>query len=110
LNFIQHADLSNLFSWPTYFLGQLIFLAKFFFRPRMPGVQLAGQISRAIREVAVATSVGLSFTGSAPPHHFTAGQIIAITAAVVIPAVVVPIVTRGSHPAPVVCKNLATAC
>jgi hypothetical protein len=63
-----------------------------------------------LTEAAVATNVGLSFTGNPPPHHFTAGQIIAITAAVVIPAVVVPIVTRGSHPAPVVCKNLATAC
>jgi hypothetical protein len=75
--------------------------------PDQPGKATPSELT----EAAVATNVGLSFTGNAPPpHHFTAGQIIAITAAVVIPAVVVPIVTHGSHPAPVICKNLAAAC
>jgi len=53
----------------------------------------------------------LAFAGNAPVHHLTTGQIIALTAAVVIPAIVIPIAVRGSRPpAATGCPNLAAAC
>ncbi len=51
-----------------------------------------------LTEAAVATAVGASLGGSPPVHHLSAGWIIAVTAAVVIPAIVIPIATRGSRP------------
>jgi hypothetical protein len=64
-----------------------------------------------LTDAANATSVGASFTGNEPAHHLTPGQIIALTAAVVIPAIVVPIATRGSRPpASGGCQNPAKGC
>jgi hypothetical protein len=86
--------------------------------PDQPGQATPAELTDA----AIATSVGGSFSGAPPPvHHLTTVQILGLTAAVVIPAVVVPIATRGSRPpAPVtignignignVCKNPAAAC
>jgi hypothetical protein len=51
-----------------------------------------------LTEAANATSVGTTFAGGPPAHHLTTVQIIALTAGVVIPAIVVPIATRGSRP------------
>lgn len=75
--------------------------------PDQPGQATPSELT----EAANATSVGATFAGSEPAHHLTTVQIIALTAAVVIPAIVVPIATRGSRP-PVTngCKNLASAC
>jgi hypothetical protein len=57
-----------------------------------------------LTDAANATSVGATFAGGPPVHHLTTVQIIALTAIVVIPAIVVPIAVRGSRPpaAPVV--------
>src|SRR5580692_9730737 len=79
------------------------------------GHQAPDQPSQAtpseLTDAANATSVGATFAGSEPAHHLTTVQIIALTAAVVIPAIVVPIATRGSRPpAANGCKNLASAC
>ena len=77
-------------------------------RPINPGKQPPSELTDA----ANATSVGATFAGE-PTHYLTTGQIIALTAIVVIPAIVVPIATRGSHPSPAPtggCKNLASAC
>jgi hypothetical protein len=62
--------------------------------PDQPGQATPSELTDA----AVATSVGTAFAGNEPAHHLTTGQIIALTAAVVIPAIVVPIATRGSRP------------
>ena len=52
-----------------------------------------------LTEATVATSVGTGFLGTPPPvHHIGWGWIVGVTAAVVIPAVVIPIATRGSRP------------
>lgn len=51
-----------------------------------------------LTEAAVATAVGATLGGPPPAHHLSAGWIIAVTAAVVIPAIVIPIATRGSRP------------
>jgi hypothetical protein len=52
-----------------------------------------------LTDAANATSVGAILAGAgAPAHHLTTGQIILLTAGVVIPAVVVPIATRGTRP------------
>lgn len=63
------------------------------------GHQAADQPSQAtpaeLTEAAVATSVGTSFAGAPPVHHIGLGWIIGLTAVVVIPAIVVPIATRG---------------
>jgi hypothetical protein len=50
-----------------------------------------------LTDAANATSVGATLAGG-PAHHLSTGQIIALTAAVVIPAIVVPLATRGSRP------------
>jgi len=52
-------------------------------------------------EAANATSVGASLGVNVPVHHLSTVQIIALTAGVVIPAIVVPIATRGTRPPPV---------
>lgn len=61
-----------------------------------------------------ATSIGGStLATNLPVHHLTAIQIVALTASVVVPAVVVPIAVRGKRPpAPPTsgCPNLAAAC
>jgi hypothetical protein len=75
--------------------------------PDQPGQATPSELT----EAAVATAVGVTSAGGPPPHHLSAGQIIALTAIVAIPAIVIPLATRGSHPAPVAgCKNLASAC
>src|SRR5579864_3309730 len=61
--------------------------------PDQPGQATPSELT----EAANATSVGAAFSGP-PPHHLTAGQIILLTAIVVIPAIVVPLATRGNHP------------
>jgi hypothetical protein len=50
-----------------------------------------------LTDAANATAVGASFAAAAPAHHLSTGAIIALTAIVVIPAIVVPLATR-SHP------------
>src|SRR5579863_2541724 len=47
-----------------------------------------------LTEATVATSVGGASAGLPPVHHISIGWIVGITAAVVIPAIVVPIATR----------------
>lgn len=51
-----------------------------------------------LTEATVATSVGTTSAGVPPPHHLGIGTIVGLTAAVVIPAIVIPIATRGSRP------------
>jgi len=51
-----------------------------------------------LTDAANATAVGATFAGVPPVHHLSAGWIIGLTAAVVIPAIVVPIAVRGGHP------------
>jgi hypothetical protein len=48
-----------------------------------------------LTDAANATSVGTTLTGMPPVHHIGLGWIIGLTAVVVIPAIVVPIATRG---------------
>jgi hypothetical protein len=48
-----------------------------------------------LTDAANATSVGTTLTGVPPVHHIGLGWIIGLTAVVVIPAIVVPIATRG---------------
>jgi hypothetical protein len=74
--------------------------------PDQPGQATPSELTDA----ANATSVGLAFAGGAPAHRLTTGQIIALTAAVVIPAIVIPIAVRGSRPPATGCPNLAAAC
>ena len=78
--------------------------------PDQPGQATPAELT----EAAVATTVGVTSAGGPPPHHLSAGQIIALTAIVAIPAIVIPLATRGSHPSAVAtgsgCKNLASAC
>jgi hypothetical protein len=71
--------------------------------PDQPGQATPSELTDA----AIATSVGASFAGKEPVHHLTTGQIIALTAAVIIPAIVIPIATRGSRP-PAVGKTCQT--
>jgi hypothetical protein len=75
--------------------------------PDQPGQATPSELTDA----ANATSVGAAFAGNEPAHHLSTGQIIALTAAVVIPAIVVPLATRGSRP-PVTtgCQNPAKGC
>ncbi len=68
--------------------------------PDQPGQATPSELTDAT----IATSVGTAFAGNVPVHHLTTGQIIALTAAVVIPAIVVPIATRGTRPPPPVTK------
>lgn len=51
-----------------------------------------------VTEATVATSVGATSAGVPPPHHLGLGTILGLTAVVVIPAIVIPIATRGSRP------------
>lgn len=51
-----------------------------------------------LTEATVATSVGGTSAGLPPVHHISIGWIVGVTAAVVIPAIVVPIATRGTRP------------
>jgi hypothetical protein len=62
-----------------------------------------------LTEAANATSVGATIPG-APAHHLTTLQIVGLTLAVAVPAIVVPIATRGTRPPAAGCKNLASAC
>jgi hypothetical protein len=63
-----------------------------------------------LTEAAVATSVGTSFAGAPPVHHIGLGWVIALTAAVVIPAVVVPIATRGGRSTPTTPSKVGNSC
>jgi hypothetical protein len=82
--------------------------------PEQPGQATPAELT----EAATATTVGASLSGVPPVHHLTTVQIIALTAGVVIPAIVVPIATRGSRPPAAgtvgtvgnVCKNPAAGC
>lgn len=51
-----------------------------------------------LTDAANATSVGATFAGGPLAHHLSTVQIIALTAIVFIPAIVVPIAVRGSRP------------
>ena len=63
-----------------------------------------------LTDAANATSVGATLAGG-PAHHLSTGQIIALTAAVVVPAIVVPLATRGSRPpATNVCGSQVKGC
>jgi hypothetical protein len=53
-----------------------------------------------LTDAANATNVGTSFAGAPPVHHLGLGWIIGLTAIVVIPAIVVPIATRGGGTPP----------
>jgi hypothetical protein len=66
--------------------------------PDQPGQATPSELT----EATISTSVGTAFAGNVPVHSLTTGQIIALTAAVVIPAIVVPIATRGTRPPPAV--------
>jgi hypothetical protein len=61
-----------------------------------------------LTDAANATSVGATLAGG-PAHHLSTGQIIGLTAAVVIPAIVVPLATRGSRPPVNGCTKGVTA-
>jgi hypothetical protein len=61
-----------------------------------------------LTEAANATSVGATFAGAPPAHHLTTGQIIALTAIVVIPAIVIPLATRGGSNPGVVGKGICS--
>ena len=74
--------------------------------PDQPGQATPSELTDA----ANATSVGATFAGNEPGHHLSTGRIIALTAIVVIPAIVVPIATRGSHPPTTCAQGLASAC
>ncbi len=71
--------------------------------PDQPGQATPSELTDA----ANATAVGGTFAGLPPVHHLGAGWIIGLTAGVVIPAIVVPILVRGGHP-PVPGKTCAT--
>jgi hypothetical protein len=58
--------------------------------PDQPGQATPSELTDA----AIATAVGAAFAGNEPPHHLSAGKIIALTAIVVIPAIVIPLATR----------------
>jgi hypothetical protein len=62
-----------------------------------------------LTDAANATSVGLQTAGIAPVHHVGLGWIIGVTAIVAVPAIAVPLATRGGHPtgavAPSSCVN-----
>jgi hypothetical protein len=63
-----------------------------------------------LTEATVATSVGGTSAGLPPVHHISVGWIVGLTVAVVVPAIVVPIATRGSRPpAPSVVGNLGNS-
>ncbi len=68
--------------------------------PDQPGQATPSELTDA----ANATAVGATLAGAPPVHHLTPVQILGLTAVVVIPAIVVPIAVRGSHP-PVVGKG-----
>lgn len=75
--------------------------------PDQPGQATPAELT----EATVATSVGTGFAGGPPPpHHLSIGWIIGVTAAVVIPAVVVPIATRGSRPPAPGIKGAGPSC
>ncbi len=75
--------------------------------PDQPGQATPSELTDA----ANATTVGATFAGGEPAHHLSTGQIIALTAIVVIPAIVIPLATRGSHPpAATGCAGVASAC
>ena len=71
--------------------------------PDQPGVATPSELT----EAANATSVGATIPG-APVHHLTTLQIVGLTVAVVVPAIVVPIATRGSRPPAAVGKTCQT--
>lgn len=49
-----------------------------------------------LTDAAVATSVGLTTAGGLPVHHISTWWIVGLTVAVAVPAIVIPIATRGS--------------
>jgi len=51
-----------------------------------------------LTDAAVATAVGAASSGGVPPHHISAGWVTALATIVAIPAIAVPLATRGSHP------------
>ena len=51
-----------------------------------------------LTDAANATSVGLTVGGGEPVHHLSTWWIVALTVAVAIPAIVVPVVEHGNHP------------
>jgi hypothetical protein len=57
-----------------------------------------------LTDAANATMIGTSVVGVSPPHHIGLWTIVGLTVAVVVPAIVIPIATRGTPPRTVV-KN-----
>jgi hypothetical protein len=74
--------------------------------PEQPGQATPSELT----EAANATSVGLAAGGAPPPHHLSAGWIVALTTIVVVPAIVVPIATRGTNSPPSACPSPAKGC
>jgi len=70
--------------------------------PDQPGQATPSEVT----EAANATSVGGTIAGSTgpPPAHLGAGWIVALTAIVAVPAIVVPIATSGTHPPATGCQ------
>jgi len=73
--------------------------------PDQPGQATPSELTDA----ANATAIGAALASRLPAHHLTTIQIIALTAAVAIPAIVVPIALRGNRP-PSACKTPANGC
>jgi len=53
-----------------------------------------------LTDAANATSVNTTFAGVEPVHHINPWWIVGLTVIVAVPAIVIPVATRGSHPPP----------
>ena len=62
--------------------------------PDQPGQATPSELTDA----AIATAVGATIADIGPAHHLSTGKIIALTSIVVIPAIVIPLATRGGSP------------
>lgn len=63
-----------------------------------------------LTEMSNGTSVGTTIP-VLPVHHIGIWTIVGLTVAVAVPAIAIPIATRGSHPPPLTgCKAVASAC
>lgn len=51
-----------------------------------------------LTDAANATSVAVSFAGNVPPPHISPWWILGLTTIVAVPAIAIPLATRGSHP------------
>ena len=75
--------------------------------PDPPGQATPSELTEAVN----ATTVGATIPGNGPPPvHLSAGWIVALTAIVAVPAIVVPIATRGSSAPTGPCQTPTKAC